>query len=422
MKKPLLKLMLILSMLLMVSAVSYAEGDIIVRIDSQPVVFTESTGAPFIDNNNRTLVPLRITMETYGTDVAWNQETRTAIVKKGDTRVEVPLGQKYILINGQEKVIDTQSVIKGDRIYLPIRAVVESFKSDVQWDSNGKTVVITREPIDAKKALLDAYAKTYEWDNYDMEMIMHMIMPSLDEAGNMVEMHMNMDMYMTAFMDPMKIKSTAGVEMDMGQMKMTQPIMEMYMTFEDDTYTSYMGTYDEAGKLTWLKSIEENEIFSEMMDLEKNKELNEASIKDVKYLGDYVIDGKVLQKFENTTSFDAYNEMMGGYMNMLSATSSNEDMMAADMLMNLEDIVFVIYVDKATGEVVRYDMDLSNLFVSMMQGFGEAMETSDEELEMLKSMKLTTQMNVLNINTAEDFEIPKEALEAELVEDMPVEE
>lgn len=423
MKKPLLKLVLILTMLVMISKVSFAEGDIVVRIDSEPVVFTESTGAAFIDNNSRTLVPLRITMETYGSEVEWNSETRTAIVKKDDITVEVPLGQKYILINGQQKGIDTQSIIKGDRTYLPIRAVVEALGSEVEWDKYSKTVVITSEPIDAKKALLDAYAKSYEWKNYDMEMLMHMVMPGPDEAGNIVDMHMSMNMDMTTFTDPMKVKATADMSMDMGETKINQPVMEMYMTLEEDKFTQYIGMYDEAGQLTWMKSVEENEIFSELMDMEKNKELNEQSIKDVKYLGDYLLDGKVVQKFENTTSFEAYNEIMGGYMNILSASGSQSDMMTAEMLMNLEDIVFVIYVDKATGEIASYEMDLSSFMQNMLLGMSEDLEVSKEELKMLKSLKMLIQMDVMNINKAKDFEIPKEALEAPLLEDlMPIEE
>lgn len=64
MKKSLLILALILSML-MISQASFAEGEINIRIDSVPVAFTSDTGVPFIDNNDRTLVPLRVTMESF---------------------------------------------------------------------------------------------------------------------------------------------------------------------------------------------------------------------------------------------------------------------------------------------------------------------------------------------------------------------
>lgn len=408
--------------LLLISAVAFAESDIIVRIDSNPVVFTESSGVPFIDNMDRTLVPLRVTMEAYGSQVAWDPDTRIATVKKDDVTVEVPLGQKYIIKNGQEIAIDTESVIKEDRTYLPIRAVVEAFGSEVQWDKSAKTVVITSEPIDAKKALLDSYAKNYEWENYDMEMLMHMTMPTPDETGKIVETHMLMDMDMTVFMKPLKAKTSANMAMDMGEMKLNQPVMEMYMAMEDNKLTQYMGMYGEDGQITWMKSVVENEMFSDLMDIEKNKELNELSIKDVRYLGNYTLDGKVLQKFENTTSFEAYNDIMGGYMDMLSASGTNEDMMAAEMLKNMDDIVFLVYIDKASGEIEKYEMDLSSLMKDMIKGISEGFEVPKEELEMLESLKVYIEMKMSNINQAEDFEIPEEALNAPLVEDIVGEE
>lgn len=362
-------------------------------------------------------------MESYGSEVEWNAETRTALVKKGDITVEVPLGQKHILKNGQEIAIDTESVIKEDRTYLPIRAVVEAFGSEVQWDKNTKTVVITSEPIDAKKVLLDSYAKNYEWENYDMNMLMHMTMPAPDESGKIVETHMTMNMDMTTFMNPIKAKVIANMAMDMGEMKLNQPVMAMYMTMEDDKLTQYMGMYGEGGQITWMKSVVENEMFSDLMDIDKNKELNELSIKEVKYLGNYTVDGKVLQKFENTTSFEGYNEIMGGYMDMLSASGSDEDMMAAEMLMNMDDIVFLVYVDEASGEIEKYEMDLSALMQNMMKSISESFEVPEEELEMLESLKMYIEMKMSNINEAEDFEIPEEALNAPLVEDIvPVEE
>lgn len=418
MKKSLLILALILSML-MISQASFAEGEINIRIDSVPVTFTSDTGVPFIDNNDRTLVPLRVTMESFGAEVNWNNDTRTAMVKMGETTVEVPLGQNYILKNGTQVAIDTSSVIKDDRTFLPIRAVVEAFGSDVEWDRFAKTVVITKTPMDARKALLDSYTKNLEWKNYDMNMVMNLNMPMPNDDGTMGMMNMLMNMKSTAFMDPMKIKVEADMIMDMGMMKINQPLMQMYMTLKDDKATTYMGMYDQNQKLTWMRSEQEMPSISELMHKEKSKELYENSIKNVKYLGNYSDDlGRTLQKFENTTSFEAYNQIMGEYVNMLSSSGSADDLMAVEMLQNLEDIVFVVYIDEATGEIARYEMDLSDIIKSMMASMAEGFEIPAEELQMLNSMKMTMEMNVFNINEAKDFEIPSDALKAELMEDV----
>lgn len=423
MKKSIFILSLIL-ILTMVSAVSFAQGEVVIRIDSSNVVFDNLVGTPFIDLNNRTLVPFRVTLESYGAEVNWNSETRTAIAKKGDITIEVPIGENFILKNGEKIENDTAAVIKEEKTYLPIRKVIEAFGSEVQWDEKVKTVVITTEPIDGRKMLMDAYAKSYEWENYNMDMLMNMsmVMPSELGVGKM-DMVMNMDM--TAFMKPMKVKAIANMEIDMGGEKMSQPLMEMYYAVEDDKFTTYIGMYDETGKITWVKSEVENELFTEMLDydLEKNMELNEKSIKDVRFLGKYTDkNGRTVLKLENTTSFEAYNEIMGGYLNILSSSAKEEDLMAMEMLKNMDDITFVIYVDELTREIVSYEMDLSSFMKSILSSMSGDEAIPAEALEIFNNLEMTMEMDVMNINKAEKFEIPKEALNAPLAESLLEEE
>lgn len=91
---------------------------------------------PFIDKNNRTQVPLRASMEACGLKVTWNANARTAIVTDGRTTVSVPIGYKYIYVNGYRQSIDTAAMIVRDRTYLPIRAVAEAFGYGVLWNGS----------------------------------------------------------------------------------------------------------------------------------------------------------------------------------------------------------------------------------------------------------------------------------------------
>ncbi|MBK5263460.1 MAG: copper amine oxidase N-terminal domain-containing protein, partial [Peptostreptococcaceae bacterium] len=92
-------LSIILSITLILSSSVTALATVSVSINNSPVTFTSQSGAPFIDQANRTQVPLRATMETYGCKVSWETETNTAIVSKDGTTVEVMIGQNYILKN-----------------------------------------------------------------------------------------------------------------------------------------------------------------------------------------------------------------------------------------------------------------------------------------------------------------------------------
>ncbi len=135
----------ILVFMIILSTTIYA---INISIDGNNVSFTEQSGAPFVDGNNRTQVPLRVTMESFGAKVGWNNESRTAIVSKDDITVEIPVGQSYIIKNGQKIKNDTAAIIKDGKTYLPIRAVLEAFGATIGWDNATKTVTVSKKSED----------------------------------------------------------------------------------------------------------------------------------------------------------------------------------------------------------------------------------------------------------------------------------
>lgn len=114
-----------------------------ILIDGQAVAFNEEYGYPFIDSADRTQVPFRITLETFGCEVSWEQETHTAIAEKDGITVRVPIGQPCIVVDGQNVAIDTVSVLVNDRTYLPIRAVLEAFGAQVSWDQANWQVIVS---------------------------------------------------------------------------------------------------------------------------------------------------------------------------------------------------------------------------------------------------------------------------------------
>lgn len=134
--------------LLGMPAPAFAAGGVSVSIDGSNIAFNNSTGSPFIDSGNRTLVPLRITMEAYGCDVFWDNENNKAIVYKDGVTVVCPIGEKYIIVNGQTIAIDTAAVVVNGRTYLPIRCVLEAVGASVSWNGIAKTVTVTRGETD----------------------------------------------------------------------------------------------------------------------------------------------------------------------------------------------------------------------------------------------------------------------------------
>lgn len=122
------------------STSAFASTSTNVVINSKVVKFTESTGYPFVDQNNRTMVPLRITMESAGTSVGFDSSKSTAIIITEHGRIEVPIGTDTIYYNNKKIKNDTNSVLHNGHVYLPIRAVLEAAGFTMEWDPKTNTV------------------------------------------------------------------------------------------------------------------------------------------------------------------------------------------------------------------------------------------------------------------------------------------
>lgn len=442
-------LVLVLVLAMSMSTV-FAQGDIALRIDSTEVEFNDDLGRPFMDENHRTLVPFRAALESYGADVEWDGTTRTAKAVKDDITIEIPIGENYIVKNGEKIESDTAAIIKDNRTYLPIRKVMEGFGADVQWDKSLQTIVVTTEPFDAKAKVIEAYDKSSTWENFDMHMLMDMSITMPGEEGQLESMDMKMDMITTAFMNPIKLRQAGNMIMYLDGEEMSQPMPAIYMVADGDKLISYtnMGPLLTEEEI-WVKEVMEAEGLGGLLapNSEVAKEINEKSIKNVNYLGTYIEEDRSLEKYEITITFEGFNELMGDLMSNITGSLANDELaMGLDIIENLDDMTYVLYVDQVSGEQVKMEMDLTSMIESMFEeliniGMGETEPPeglTEEELEELAEFEeefrkimenMTMEVDLvgeyLNVNNAEDFEIPKEALNAitmdeymEMIEEM----
>lgn len=123
-------------------------ADINVSVDGTPVAWTDAK--PFIDENSRTLVPLRPIANALGLEVTWEDATKTASFTDGTTTVDfiVDSPEYRAYLNGYNiyayTEMDTKAVIKDSRIFAPARYLAESFRYDVGWEDATKSVTITK--------------------------------------------------------------------------------------------------------------------------------------------------------------------------------------------------------------------------------------------------------------------------------------
>lgn len=177
MKKKILFLVLILTL-----AITSSVFAVDIKINDVNVQYNNDSGFPFIDEQGRTQVPLRATMEAFGANVEWDQASLTATAEKYGISVKVPIGKSFIYIDGVEAANDTVAQIKDNRTYLPIRVVLESFGFSVNWENNTVEATMAEgsvmNPELAKKTIEETSNKLiYAISTKDSEAISEFIHP-----------------------------------------------------------------------------------------------------------------------------------------------------------------------------------------------------------------------------------------------------
>ena len=91
----------------------------------------------------RTLVPLRSIFEAMGAEVEWDGATSTAIAKRGNVEVKITIGATEIYKNGKAVPVDVPAMLLNSRTMVPARVIAEAFGAAVEWNGNGRVVLIT---------------------------------------------------------------------------------------------------------------------------------------------------------------------------------------------------------------------------------------------------------------------------------------
>jgi hypothetical protein len=108
---------------------------------------SEMDAAPYIDSNNRTMVPIRYIANACGVsddNITWNQATQTATLNGANTVVTIKVGSNTIQTSTGTITMDTVAVNNNGRIYVPARFIANAFGANVTWDAATKTVGISK--------------------------------------------------------------------------------------------------------------------------------------------------------------------------------------------------------------------------------------------------------------------------------------
>ncbi len=132
-------ILLILTLTLSGGGPVAAQGTVRVFVDGDQVVFDQ----PPVVVGGRVLVPLRGIFEKMGATVVWVASTRTVRAQRGTTSVELQIGSRNALVNGQTVTLDVPAQIVGGRTLVPLRFISESLGATVDYNAATRTVQIT---------------------------------------------------------------------------------------------------------------------------------------------------------------------------------------------------------------------------------------------------------------------------------------
>lgn len=100
---------------------------------------------PYIDPNNRTMIPVRFAAEALGCKVVYDADKRTVTITKGEDVCVLTIGSNQYEWNGNIYTMDTQATIMENRTMIPVRFVTEALGGSVTYADQEITIAMENE-------------------------------------------------------------------------------------------------------------------------------------------------------------------------------------------------------------------------------------------------------------------------------------
>jgi hypothetical protein len=262
-------------------------------------------------------------------------------------------------------------------------------------------------PESAAEIIDVAMSKMEKEKDMEVDMKMEMDMAMLGESMSMV-----MSGKSLIFSDPLKAKVEMNI--DMGAQGSEQTTV--YLGKEDDKYYTYTEMQG-----TWMKqAIGDSELDSALSGYGGSQDVEiYKRNKDAFSIIDTVNeDGKEYTVLEGNLPKDSFEEVFNsmGMGEQLGQLGIDDSALAGLELE--EDLKIIVWVDNKTVTVKKMSMDMTSLMNTLMNSIMGASMAAMEEAETsmdfgIEIGKCTMEMDYIKFGKIENFEIPKEALEAE---------
>ncbi|AET60304.1 copper amine oxidase N-terminal domain-containing protein [Paenibacillus terrae] len=119
------------------SAESIAPSIQFLKINNYYVLFT-TPKAPYIDKNNRFMVPLRSINDLLGGHTTYDPTSKTATIQFGTHQIKFKMDSTEIVTDSNTSVMDTVPVLYKNSMFVPLGILTTQLNIHQEWDQQNK--------------------------------------------------------------------------------------------------------------------------------------------------------------------------------------------------------------------------------------------------------------------------------------------
>jgi len=101
----------------------------------------------YVLENGKPMIILRNICSMIGANISWNKNSKEILCKKGIAEIKLTIGSKKIYVNGKQKQMDSEVIIRGGKTLVPLSFPWKDINIAVSWNGNKKMLSISKGPI-----------------------------------------------------------------------------------------------------------------------------------------------------------------------------------------------------------------------------------------------------------------------------------
>ncbi|KJD42656.1 stalk domain-containing protein [Paenibacillus terrae] len=123
--------------------VTVIKSPVILKINQYYILYT-SPDVPYIDKQQRFMIPLRAVSELLGAKVDYDAVNKKSTVSWENKNVEVTINSNNVKYNGNNTKIDTVPVLKEKQVFIPAKVLLDGLNIKGSWEDQLLTITDTK--------------------------------------------------------------------------------------------------------------------------------------------------------------------------------------------------------------------------------------------------------------------------------------